>query len=195
MGEEATIVELSQLEELEINKAVKELQLAKLMVPGFNDFPIGELMAVPFGDGTNELVTTTAEPDQQQNQQLSGRQAFLWTHFSMIATDQDVSWVLEDSFYQNRFTFDASQIQMKTWSGLGDDGDNKTPSKLPCAVYFPSNTSLTMFVTDLSPTANNPIFVTLLGMKVRMNSPFHDTMMRRMAYIGMGSGTNIIENL
>lgn len=186
MGEQAAIDELT---EIELAKGAREIQLLDLAIPGFRSLPIAELMAVPFS-----LTTTTAAPDQQDNQQLSGRQAFLWTHVSIIAEESDVSWVLEDSFYQGKFTFDGSQIRLRTLSGLGNDQDNKTPTPLPCAIYFPSNTSLTMFVTDITPAADNDINVTLLGMKVRRGSQFHDTMMRRMEYIGMGPGGKIAQS-
>lgn len=177
---------IDDLADVELEKGVKELQLLDLVVPGFEKLPIAELMAVPFS-----LTTTVAAPDQQQNQQLSGRQAFLWTHVALIAENSDVSWVLEDSFYQGRFTFDASQIRMRTLSGQGDDQNNKTPTPLPCAIYLPSNTSLTMFVTDLTPAADNDVNVTLLGMKVRRGSGFHAGILRRMEYIGMGSPETI----
>ncbi len=177
---------IDDLTQIEIEKGVKKLQLLDLVVPGFEKLPIAELMAVPFS-----LTTTVAAADQQQNQQLSGRQAFLWTHVALIATESDVSWVLEDSFYQGKFTFDGSQIRMRTLSGLGNDQDNKTPTPLPCAIYFPSNTSLTMFVTDITPAANNDINITLLGMKVRRGSGFHAAILRRMQYIGMGSPETI----
>lgn len=146
-----------------------------LWIPGLIK-PLGEAMFVEF------TGTITASESDTFSTTLSAAIGFLWMGIAIDSAGEFTYKVHPSGF--DDFSHDGDEIHGNTFSGKGIAQAINDPVDLPAAYYLPGNTTIQVFVTDLS-TSDNLVFITLVGVKVRRRSQFELDLVEGMRYLGL----------